>query len=262
MPKGETMLAIERRREILTRLEADGKVIVSELAREFDVTEETIRRDLEKLDKEGLASKTYGGAVAKTGTLHDLPYKVRLAVNVDKKERIADTVASLVSDGERIMLDASSTAIYIVRKLKTKKNLTVITNSVEILLELADKSDWTVLSTGGILKDGALSLNGSSAEKMIGAYHVDTAICSCKGVDLSLGITDSNEKDSQIKQAMFASAERKILAADIGKFNVKSFVKVCELAELDLLVTDSEPGEKWDTECKEKGVGLIIPSKK
>ncbi len=252
------MLAIERRREILSRLEANGKVIVAELARDFDVTEETIRRDLEKLDKEGLASKTYGGAVSRSGLGHDIPYKVRMAVNVEQKEKIAEKTASLIRDGERLMVDSSSTAIYIIRKLKAKKNLTVITNSVEILLELADKSDWTVLSTGGILKEGALSLNGSSAEKMINSYHVDTAICSCKGVDAVLGITDSNEKDSLIKQAMFASAERRILALDTGKFNVKSFVKVAAISDVDMLVTDSHPGEFWQNECAERGVELIF----
>ncbi len=251
------MLAIERRRDILAKLEAEGKVIVSELAKEYEVTEETIRRDLDKLDKEGLASKTYGGAVAKNGSGHDLPYKVRMAVNVEKKERIAEMAAALIHDGERIMLDSSSTAIYIVRKLKNRKNLTVITNSVEILLELADKSDWTVFSTGGILKEGALSLTGSSAEKMISSYHVDTAICSCKGVDIALGITDSNEKDSQIKQAMYSSAERRILAADSGKFDRKSFVKVCGFSDIDVLVTDTCPDEKWENECKENKVELI-----
>ena len=252
------MLAIERRKEILTRLEAEGKVLVSELAKDFEVTEETIRRDLEKLDKEGLASKTYGGAVSKHTATLDLPYKIRIGVNVDEKQRIADSVAQMISDGERIMLDSSSTAIYIIKKLKEKKNLTVITNSVVILLELADKSDWTVLSTGGNLKEGALSLTGSSAEKMIRSYHVDTAICSCKGVDMEIGVTDSNEKDSLIKQAMFASAERKILAADTLKLNKKSFVRVCEFSDIDYLVTDQKPDDQWREFCKQSNVKNVF----
>lgn len=251
------MLAIERRREILARLTREGKVIVSELAKDFDVTEETVRRDLEKLDQEGLASRTFGGAVSKQNASPDLPYKVRIAVNVEEKQKISDTVASLISDGDRIMLDASSTAIYVVKKLKAKKNLTVITNSVEILLELADKSDWTVLSTGGILKEGGLSLTGSSAENMIRSYHVDTAICSCKGIDMNFGVTDSNEKDCLIKQAMFASAERRILAVDSGKFNKKSFVRVCRMSEVDVLATDSAPLSPWPDFCRENGIQLI-----
>jgi len=145
----------------------------------------------------------------------------------------------------------------VLKKIKTKKNLTVITNSVKLLLELADKSDWTVLSTGGVLKKGALSLNGSSAEKMINSYHVDTAICSCKGIDMELGVTDSNEHDSLIKQAMFASAERRILALDAAKFDGKSFVKVCGFRDVDLLVTNAEPSDTWLSFCNEKNIEII-----
>ena len=251
------MLAIERRREIISRLTADGKVIVSELARDFDVTEETIRRDLEKLDRDGIASKTYGGAVSKNNSSLDLPYNVREGVNVAEKQDISEKILSLIHDGERIMLDSSSTALYIVKKIKSKKNLTVITNSVKILIELADKSDWTVLSTGGVLKKGGLSLTGSSAEKMIKSYHVDTAICSCKGLDIDLGVTDSNENDSLIKQAMLASAERKILALDGEKFDRKSFVTVCTTNDIDIIVTDSKPSEKWISYCSEKEINLV-----
>ncbi len=251
------MLAIERRKEIVSKLAVDGKVIVSELARDFDVTEETIRRDLEKLDKEGLASKTYGGAIATHNSTLDLPYNVREGVNVLQKQIIAEKIFDLIHDGERIMLDSSSTALYVLKKIKTKKNLTIITNSVKILIELADKSDWTVLSTGGALKKSALSLTGSSAEKMIKSYHVDTAICSCKGIDTELGVTDSNENDSLIKQAMIASAERRILALDTEKFDKKSFVSVCGFDDLDIIVTDSEPSEKWIKFCLEKDIELI-----
>ena len=252
------MLAIERRKEILERLAANGKVIVAELAKDFDVTEETIRRDLEKLDREGLASKTYGGAVAMHSAATDLPYIVRESANVQQKQYIAEKLSELIAPGDRIMLDSSSTALYVLKKLKERKNLTIITNSVKILLELADKPDWTVLSTGGVLKKGALSLTGSSAEKMIRSYHVDVAICSCKGLDMELGVTDSNESDSLIKQAMFHAAEKRILALDNEKLDKKSFVKVCDPDEIDLIVTDSEPSEKWLSFCNEKKIELLF----
>ena len=132
------MLAIERRREILNRLGVSGKVLVSELSRDFGVTEETIRRDLEKLDAEGLAAKTYGGAVSRQNPALDLPYNVRAGFNVAQKQIISDIVASLIHEGDRVMLDASSTALYVLKRLKEKDRLTVITNSVSILLELAD----------------------------------------------------------------------------------------------------------------------------
>ena len=160
------MLTLERRNLIIQKLNTDGKIIVSVLAREFDVTEETIRRDIEKLEREGLATKTYGGAVSTSIQGKDLPYKIRKKSNVESKTKIAQLVASMIKDGDQIMLDASSTSLYVVRQIKQLSNITIITNSIEILLELGDKTGWTILSTGGTLREGAYSLSGSSAEKV------------------------------------------------------------------------------------------------
>lgn len=251
------MLAIERRNTILARLKMEGKVIVSDLAREFDVTEETIRRDLEKLDQEGLAKKTYGGAVIRQNGNADLPYSVRKRANVDRKQRIAELIGEQIHDGDYLMLDASSTAIFVAKYIKHLRNITLITNSVEILLELADKEGWNILSTGGALREGALSLVGASAEKMVRGFHVDLAVCSCKGIDMAMGITDSNERDSEIKQAIFAAADRKILAVDTTKFDNISFVRVCDIGEVDAIVTDTAPTERWVEYLNEKQVELI-----
>lgn len=251
------MLAIERRNTILARLSLEGKVIVSDLAREFDVTEETIRRDLEKLDREGLAKKTYGGAVINQNSTTDLPYSVRKRANVERKQHIAERIGELIHDGDRIMLDASSTAIFVAKIIKSRKNITLITNSVEILLELADKEGWNILSTGGTLREGALSLVGASAEKMIRGFHVDLAVCSCKGIDMTMGITDSNERDSEIKQAIFAAADRKVLAVDATKFDKISFVRVCDPGEVEIVVTDEPPTERWVEYLKNKQVELM-----
>ena len=163
----------------------------------------------------------------------------------------------MINDGDRIMLDASTTAIYVTRKIKSKKNITVITNSVEILLELADKTGWTILSTGGTLKEGAFSMVGISAEKMVRGYHVDLAVCSAKGIDEKMGITDSNEKDSEMKRAIFASADKKLLALDSTKFDKISFVKVCDLEDIDIIVTDKAPSDAWQKRLSENGVKLI-----
>ncbi len=251
------MLAIERRNAILSKLAIEGKVIVADLSQDFGVTEETIRRDLEKLDNEGLAKKTYGGAVANQTVTVDLPYSVRKRANVERKQRIAEKIAQMIHDGDYIMLDASSTAIFVIKYIKSLKNITLITNSVEILLELADKEGWNILSTGGALKEGALSLVGASAEKMIRGFHVNLAVCSSKGIDISMGITDSNEKDSQIKQAIFSAADRRILAIDGTKFDKISFVKVCDVRDVDTIVTDEAPSERWIEYLKENDVELV-----
>jgi len=251
------MLALERRNIIIQKLNQDGRVIVSDLSQQFGVTEETIRRDIEKLELEGIATKTYGGAISNGSTNSDLPYTVRKKSNVDLKMKIAEKVASMIKDGDHIMLDASSTSIYVARQIKPLKNITLITNSVEILLELADKTGWTILSTGGSLREGAYSLAGSSAEKMIRDHHVDLAICSAKGIDNGMGITDSNEKDAEMKKAIFNAASKKILAIDHTKFDRISFIKVCDIRDIDVIVTDEYPGESWNKRITEKGVILM-----
>ncbi len=251
------MLAIERRNAILSKLYLDGKVIVSALSQEFDVTEETIRRDLEKLDKEGLVKKSYGGAVLVQNFSTDIPHSVRKKANVEAKQKIAEKISSLFNDGDCIMLDASSTALLLLNYIKNLKNITLITNSVEALIELSDKDDWNVFSTGGKLKKGSLSLVGPQAEKTIRAFHVDYAVCSSKGVDITRGITDSNEKDSEMKQAIFESAETRILCVDSSKFDKISLIKVGDINEVDIIATETEPSASWKEYLKRKNVELI-----
>ena len=130
------MLALERRNLILEKLQAEKKVVVSELSQLYEVSEETIRRDLDKLEKEGLAIKSYGGAVINEDVSIDLPFNIRKNQNVSGKQKMAEIAASLVQEGDHIFLDASTTAVFVAKALKEKERLTVITNSMEILLEL------------------------------------------------------------------------------------------------------------------------------
>ena len=155
------MLALERRNQILEKLQIEKRVVVSELSQLYKVSEETIRRDLDKLEKEGLAIKSYGGAVINEDVSIDLPFNVRKNQNVTGKQRMAELAASLVKDGDHIFLDASTTAVFIAKALKERERLTVITNSLEILLELADVSGWNIISTGGVMQEGYLAFLGS-----------------------------------------------------------------------------------------------------
>lgn len=251
------MLAIERRNAIVTKVSAEGKVLVADLAKEFDVTEETIRRDLEKLDNDGLVRKTYGGAIKNESFNIDLPFHVRKQTNVESKQKIAALIGEIINDGDYIMLDASTTALCVIKNILNKRNITLITNSIEILLELCNKPEWNVLSTGGMLKEGGLSLVGYQAEKMISGFHVDTAICSCKGLDETNGITDSNERDAEIKKAFFRSANKRVLAADSSKFDRSSFVKVCGFNDIDVVVTEKYPGDTWAERLRQNNIELI-----
>ncbi len=251
------MLAIERRNAILAKLQEEKKVVVSDLSILYDVTEETIRRDLEKLENDGLAKKTYGGAVINENLNIDIPYIVRKKANVTAKQYIADIIGNMIQDGNHIILDGSSTALFVSKRIKEKKNITVITNSVEILLELSDRKDWNILSTGGSLKEGGLSLVGYQAERMISSFHVDCAVFSSKGIDMVNGVTDSNESDAQIKKLILKAAKKRILAVDSSKFDKTSFTKICELSDVDMIVTDTALSEEWQKVLDDAGVEVV-----
>lgn len=257
--RGLVMLAIERKNEILSILQKEQRVLVSELSRRYHVTDETIRRDLEKLEEEGLVKRTYGGAVLNKGKHVDMPLRIRERTNRNEKQVIATLVAGLVEDGDRIMLDASSTSLMIAKELKNMNKLTVITNSVEVLIELAGHEGIQVISTGGNLNETSLSLVGNAAQKVLNGYHVDKTIFSCKGVDMTHGITDSNELDSDIKIAMYGCADTAILAVDSSKFDKVSFVKTMHLKKGDILVTDTKPSADWMSFLQERGVELVLP---
>ena len=247
------MLALERRNLILEKLQAEKRVVVSELSQLYEVSEETIRRDLDKLEKERLATKSYEDL-----SIY-LPFNIRKNQNVSGKQQMADIAASLVQEGDHIFLDASTTAVFIAKALKEKERLTVITNSMEILLELSDVSGWNIISTGGVMKEGYLAFLGSKTEDAIRSYYVDKVIISCKALDHELGIMESQEAFGTTKKAMIASGREKILVVDSTKFDQTAFSVAGKLRDIDVVVTDRKPSEKWLAHFAEEGVECRYP---
>lgn len=253
------MLAIERRNAILEKLQAERRVVVSELSTLYEVSEETIRRDLEKLENEGYVIKSYGGAVLNENANLDLPFNIRKNKNVIGKQKIADIISQTIHDGDYIFLDASSTAVAIAKTIKNKKGLTIITNSLEIAIELLDMPDCKVISTGGEIVSTAFGLVGHVTDKTIRSYYVDKAIISSKGFDLEKGFTDSDERHANNKKSMLESARVKILAIDSSKFDRVSFAKIGDLRDVTMIVTDAKPEDKWLKKFKEYNVECIYP---
>lgn len=253
------MLALERRNSILEKLQDEKKVVVSELSQFYSVSEETIRRDLEKLHQDGLCIKSYGGAVINENTNSDMPYNVRNKRNIEGKQKIAEIIAGLIEDGDHIMLDGSSTAVSIAKVIKNKERLTVVTNSVEILMVLSDVSGWNVISTGGVLKEGYLALVGQKTIDSISKYNVKKTIISCKAFNLEQGFSDSNDDFAGAKEMMIQCAQQKILAVDSSKFGKQGFITVGELSDIDIIVTDKKPEEKYLKGILNKGIQCLYP---
>ena len=222
------MIAIERRNGILEKLQEDKKVVVGELSQLYKVSEETIRRDLERLEKEGLCTKSYGGAVLNENNNVEMPFNVRKKSNATGKQKIAELIAGMVEDGEHILLDASTTAVYIAKALKSKRNLTVVTNSIEVLIEVSDMTDWNVISLGG-----------SSEE----------------------GFYDTGDEFARTKRAMIERGDVKIMAIDSTKFEKSAFAKVMDTEGIDVIITDRKPQKAVLKSCEEKGIKCIYSEK-
>ncbi|MBQ8305701.1 MAG: DeoR/GlpR transcriptional regulator [Blautia sp.] len=253
------MLALERKNLILAKLQEEKSVVVSELSQLFDVSEETIRRDLDKLEREGFATKSYGGAVINDTIGIDLPFNIRKNQNVAGKQKMAEIAASLVNDGDHVFLDASTTAVFVARALKEKERLTVVTNSVEILLELSDVTGWRIISTGGIVREGYLAFVGPQAEDAIRSYYVDKAIFSCKSLDLERGLMESKDSIASVKETMMACSRRNILVVDSTKFDQTAFSVWGDLKNVDTVVTDLRPDEAWLRRFEETGSSCLFP---
>lgn len=253
------MLAIERRNAILEKLQAERRVVVSELSTLYDVSEETIRRDLEKLENEGYAIKSYGGAVLNENANLDLPFNIRKNKNVIGKQKIAELLSKMIHDGEYIFLDASSTAVAIAKAIKNKKDLTIITNSLEIAIELLEVPECKVISTGGEVVSAAFGTVGHVTDKTIRSYYADKAIVSSKGFDLERGFTDSDERHAHNKKSMLEASRVKILAVDNSKFHRISFAKIGDLRDITMIVTDVKPEDEWLQKFAEYNVECIYP---
>lgn len=251
------MLAAERRKLILEEVHEKKKVIVGELSKAFDVSEETIRRDLEKLEDDGHVIKSYGGAVINEKSSIDLPFNVRWKANPEGKQKIAKLISREIEDGDHIILDASTTAVFIAKNIKQKRHLTVITNSIEILLELSDVPGWNIIATGGVLRPGTMSLTGKKALDNISSYNADKAFFSCKGIDLEKGITDGNDDSGNVKQNILSSAGKTYLAVDSTKFGKVAFSNICRLSDVDVVVTDKKPDGRWIDVFLEMGIECI-----
>jgi DeoR/GlpR family transcriptional regulator of sugar metabolism len=251
------MLAFERYAGIKNELLKNKKVFVSELAVLFQVTEETIRRDLEKMEKEEFCTRIYGGAFLNSHTNEEISYKKRNTQNQQEKQYIAKRVSHLIKDGDSLVVDSSSTGLSVLHELyNQKKDLTILTNSIEAM-RLGSTEDQRMISTGGSLRPFSFSLVGSDAINVLKKYNVDTAILGCKGVALEQGVTESNGFDTDVKRVMIEQASKVIFVADHDKFNQIALINLLPLEKIDYLVTDRKPNNEWLKFAREHQVELI-----
>ncbi|MGE6228880.1 DeoR/GlpR family DNA-binding transcription regulator [Paenibacillus chitinolyticus] len=247
------MLVAERWQKILALVNERGSIRVTELSELCGVTEETIRRDLDRLESEGRLMRSHGGAVRVGESQPEIPFKERETVHADLKRSIAREAVKHIRENDRIILDASTTAWYMAQILPDEP-LTVLTNSIQVAVELSSKEKIQVVSTGGRLLPQSLSYAGPLAERSLDTYHVDKAFLSCKGVHTARGISESSELQALVKAKMVAISDEVFLLADHSKFGLQSFAHVASWERIGHVITDSSTSADSLEALREKGV--------
>jgi DeoR/GlpR family transcriptional regulator of sugar metabolism len=252
------MLASHRREKILDYLREDGSAKVLDLARIFKVTDVTIRQDLEKLEKEGLIIKEHGGAYLKEVPEQVKGFSLAHRENMEKKEMIARKCLEFIESGDTIILDSGSTTTEIAAKLKGFRNLTVITNALNIALMLGAEPGIEVIVTGGEFKPPTLSLTGQKAADFFKGLHVQKLFLATAGISLKAGLTYPSISDIVVKKAMIEAAETTYLVADSTKMGKSSLASLGALSLIDYIITDPGIEEKHKTVLKENEIELIV----
>ncbi len=235
------MFALERQKKILEILAVEGAVSVNRLSNELSVTEETVRRDLEKLEAQALLRRTHGGAVSVDESTYEASLEKRKTINIESKKLMAAMAVKQVAEGDTIFLDASTTTFFMAKELRKMRNITVITNSLRVVAELEGCETVKVISVGGVLSANQ-SFVGTLAEKSISENYVATKMFfSSKGITPEAGILESNEQECGIKQKMLKNSRHKYYLCDKSKMGSVGFVKLAPIEEIDFLITDCEP---------------------
>lgn len=250
------MLAVDRRRSILNSLYREKRLFVADLAARFSVTEETIRRDLEKLEKEGFLNRTYGGAIINRHNSEELPYTDRTSINRDLKQTIAARAAALISEGDKLMIDSTSTSYELLGYVDHFHDLTLISNSARLAADCAN-SPHHVVTLGGELRKKSMSYCGSFTENNARHFNADLFFFSCRGLALDSGITEATLAEAQVKQTMMGQSARVILLVDHTKFDSTTFVRLCDFDRLDSVVTDKPLTDAWRERFESHGVAVM-----
>lgn len=251
------LLLAERHRKIVELVNERSSVRVTELSKIFSVTEETIRRDLEKLEKDHLLLRSHGGAVSIEKEQYETSYTEREIINQTEKSAIAIEAVRSIQPGDQIVLDASTTAWYMAKELPDIP-LTVLTNSIKVAIELSKKEQINVISTGGILLPKSLSYVGPLAERSLSMYHVNKSFISCKSVHIEKGLSDSNELQALLKKQMMDMADEKILILDSSKFGTQAFSHIAHLSDVDRIITDSKIDVTYKRQLEKAKIDVII----
>lgn len=222
-----------------------GKVSVSELGKKWDITTETVRRDLDKLEEKGILTRIHGGAVWNESIVRDgVHFYERQRRNLAEKRKLAKRAVPLALSNQVIFADASSTVLELLRLIQGADHLIVVTNSAEVFLNPSNVK-MHIVSTGGIFNNHSMSFQGEVTKSTLHRYNANLAIIGCKGLNRQQGVMDSYESEAEIKKVMLEHADQVALLVDHTKFDQIAFLELTDYEKIDYLITDCKPSDEW-----------------
>jgi DeoR family fructose operon transcriptional repressor len=237
-PENESMFAEERKNAIAEYINKNRKSTVNELCKIFKVSPATIRNDLNELENAGLLKRTHGGAIPNIKANYELNSNQKKVEHIKEKEAIAKKALAYVEDGDTIAIDTGTTTLCFARLLVSKKNLTIVTNDIEIAGFLEENSDFDIVLIGGRVRRGFHCSVGPIALKCMEGLRVDKAFIASNSVSVKNGITTPSIELAQIKTSLMSFAEEVYLLSDSSKFGRASFVKFADITDIDTIITD------------------------
>ncbi len=247
----------ERHRTILEQLREKGSISVNELSDRLGVSAVTIRKDLKQLESMGLLYKSHGSALLQNPYIADRHVNEKEQLFVAQKQSITRYAAGLISGGENLILASGSTINELARQL-TVKNITVICASLTAARELAAKGVNEVIQLGGAVRSTSASVVGPIAERMLDGFRCSKLFLGVDGIDTSFGLTTTHAFEASLNQQMIRSADKVIVLADSSKFGRRGFSRICNIDEVDLIITDKGLSMQLARGLEEKGVELVL----
>jgi DeoR family transcriptional regulator of aga operon len=240
---------------ILERLSENGTISVAGLAEAFRVSSATIRRDLRLLESQRLLGRTHGGAVAQ-GVLYELPLRYKSARQHEQKLRIAREAGSRVLDGSAVGFTGGTTTTEVARVLVDRQRLTVVTNALNIASELVIRPNLKLVITGGVARSESYELVGPIAEASLEGLNLDIVFLAVDGISAAAGLTTHHEVEAGTNRALLGRASQVIVVADSSKIGQVAFARICELSDVDELITDDGADPAAVAELEESGLAV------
>ena len=253
MAQKSKLLIEQRRRRMLDMVGQDGQATVAELAKLFSISAVTARGDLDALASMGTLVRSHGGAVRRLDTAQDYPLRTKEAC------RIGRAAAELVRNGETIILDSGTTTVEIARHLKIIKtqSITIITNALNIAVELTDTPGISLIMVGGLLRPLSCSFVGPQAEAMMNEFHADRLFLAVDGFDLETGPSTPDLLEAQLNNTMMRSAREVTVVADFSKLGRRATSKIGPFEKIHRLITDKRAPAEFTQVLRQKGIEVI-----